>query len=363
MRETGNRTNLWLRALLVVSAAAVGWLLLLPATPGAQAAPERWVPQVGETFYIQCTGKTDLNREAQVYNLDWETTSAAQVKQLHNRGVCVICYFRAGSSEDWRSDDSKFPASVKGNPLDGWDGEYWLDIRKLDTLTPIMKARMDVCRQKGFDAVDPDNTDAWSQDTGFPITKSHQVAYQRAMAAAAHERGLAIGLKNNVEQISQMCSFVDFAVNEECNEWDECDAYAGFLASGKPVYNIEYTGTCPTGLPEGMSSFVGKLSLGLGGKICGQPVDRVTPSPQPPPRRPRPAPAPPRGRPRRAPCARRPPLRRRRPADPSHGGATTDDPGTAEASSPGSVSGTTRAGRSPVAAYAGRARWEQVDRG
>lgn len=279
MLDTDQRHRRSRKVLGGAAAAAVGALMLLPAATNAQAVPDRWDPEVGETFYIQYTGKIDLNRDAQVYNLDWENTSASQVKTLQNRGVHVVCYFSAGSSEDWRSDDDKFPASVKGQPLDGWDGENWLDIRQLDTLMPIMEARMDVCAQKGFDAVDPDNTDAWSQKTGFPITKNHQVAYQRAMADAAHERGLAIGLKNNVEQIPQMASFVDFAVNEECNEWDECDAYESFLASGKPVYNIEYTGSCPSGLPAGMSSYVGDYDLGPGGTICNEPPARVTPTP------------------------------------------------------------------------------------
>ncbi|MEA5153237.1 endo alpha-1,4 polygalactosaminidase [Raineyella sp.] len=228
----------------------------------------RWQPKAGESFVIQYTGTVDLNRPAKVYNLDWENTTAAQVQQLHSRGVHVICYLSAGSSENWRRDDAKFPASVKGEALDGWPGENWLDVRRTATLMPIMAARMDVCKQKGFDAIDPDNTDGWSQQTGFAITKADQVTYQRALADAAHQRGLAIGLKNDVEQVSQMADIVDFAVNEQCHEYGECGAYSSFLASGKPVYNVEYAGGCPTGRPAGMSSYVAKLELGPGGTIC-----------------------------------------------------------------------------------------------
>jgi len=32
----------------------------------------------------------------------------------------------------------------------------------------------------------------------------------------------------------------DFAVNERCFEYDECDGYAEFIATGKPVFNAEY---------------------------------------------------------------------------------------------------------------------------
>ncbi len=239
------------------------------ASPSASTSTSgRWQPKVGESFVIQYTGTVDLNRSAKVYNLDWETTTAAQVSQLHSRGVHVICYLSAGSSENWRSDYGKFPASVKGAGLDGWPGENWLDVRQTGTLMPIMAARMDVCKQKGFDAVDPDNTDGWSQQTGFSISQADQVTYQRGLADAAHKRGMAIGLKNDVEQISQMAGIVDFAVNEQCNEYGECGTYTGFLASGKPVYNVEYAGGCPTGRPAGMSSYAAKLELGPGGTIC-----------------------------------------------------------------------------------------------
>lgn len=270
------------RRLAALGVGLAGLLMVQPALIQAQsagAAVGRWQPQVGETFYIQYTGTIDMTRPAQVYNLDWETTTAAQVRQLKSRGVHVVCYLSAGSSETWRSDNAKIPASVKGEPLDGWDGENWLDVRQTSVLVPIMAARMDVCKQKGFDAIDPDNTDGWSQQTGFPITKAHQVTYQRALADAAHARGLAVGLKNNVEQLSQMAGFVDFAVNEECNEYGECGAYKAFLAAGKPVYNIEYRSTCPTNLPAGMSSFISNYDLGRGGTICGAPAKPAASTP------------------------------------------------------------------------------------
>lgn len=73
--------------------------------------------------------------------------------------------------------------------------------------------------------------------------------------AAARERGLEIGLKNDSEQIAELGPLVDFAVNEQCVQYGECGDYSEFLASGKPVFNVEYEGTlasiCP-GRPAGM---------------------------------------------------------------------------------------------------------------
>lgn len=44
-------------------------------------------------------------------------------------GRKVICYFSAGSYENWRSDKGDFPSDVLGNNLEHWEGEKWLDIR------------------------------------------------------------------------------------------------------------------------------------------------------------------------------------------------------------------------------------------
>ena len=36
-------------------------------------------------------------------------------------------------------------------------GEWWLDIRQMDILMPIMRARLDLAVQKKCDAIEPDN--------------------------------------------------------------------------------------------------------------------------------------------------------------------------------------------------------------
>lgn len=239
--------------------------------PPTQAPGSWWKPAVGASFQVQYTGTVNLGLDVDVYNLDHEGASKANIDQLRARGVDAICYFNAGAVEDWRADKGRFPASVAGKALDGWPGERWLDIRQLDVLIPIMAARMDACKAKGFVAVDPDNTDGYIQDTGFSITAQHQVAYQRALASEAHKRGLAIGLKNNIEQLDQMASFVDFAVNEQCYEYSECNAYARFLASGKPVFNIEYNApraaACAS-RPAGMSTIFKDLELSAARSVC-----------------------------------------------------------------------------------------------
>ena len=60
------------------------------------------------------------------------------------------------------------------------------------------------------------------------------------MAAEAHDRNLAVGLKNDLDQVAELVGDFDFAVNEQCHEYDECETLSPFVASGKPVFNAEY---------------------------------------------------------------------------------------------------------------------------
>jgi hypothetical protein len=160
--------------------------------------------------------------------------------RLHGKGKQVICYFSAVNREDWRPDAAAFPRAAIGNPLGGWRGERWLDVRPLDGVLPIMKARIALAAARGCDAVDPDNVDGYRNDTGFPLVYDDQIRFNRALADGAHEAGLAVSLKNDLGQIPDLLSHVDFAVSEECFQYGECEALLPFVAAGKAVFGIEY---------------------------------------------------------------------------------------------------------------------------
>jgi hypothetical protein len=116
-----------------------------------------------------------------------------------------------------------------------------VDVRRTDVLLPLLAARMDVCRDKGFDAVEADNVDGFANRTGFDLDAADQLAFNTAVAGLAHDRGLSIALKNDVEQVTELEPVFDFAVNEECLAYDECDAYLPFLRAGKAVFSVEYS--------------------------------------------------------------------------------------------------------------------------
>lgn len=82
------------------------------------------------------------------------------VRDLRARGMDVICYFSAGSYEDWRPDAWKFKSDDLGNPLDGWPGEYWLDLNS-DNVRSIMTTRIEIAAQMNCSGIDPDNVDGY----------------------------------------------------------------------------------------------------------------------------------------------------------------------------------------------------------
>jgi len=161
------------------------------------------------------------------------------IAQLKAAGHKVVCYFSAGSSEDWRPDYAKFVAADKGKALDGWAGEKWLDVRSAN-VRAVMAGRLDLAKSKGCDGVEPDNVDGYSNSTGLPLTAQDQLDYNRYLATSAHARGLAVALKNDVDQLAALEPSFDFAVNEQCNEYSECGGYSVFTSKNKPVFNAEY---------------------------------------------------------------------------------------------------------------------------
>lgn len=247
-----------------------------PAAPSVDAAPAVagtwWRPRAGLTWQWQLSGKLDRSVDAQVYDIDGQDSSAADVAALKAAGRRVICYVNAGAYEDWRPDAKRFPKAVLGKELDGWPGERWLDIRQWGRLEPILAARFDTCRAKGFDAVEPDNVDGYANRSGFALTAADQLTFNRRLADLAHRRGLAIGLKNDVEQAAELEPHFDFAVNEECAQYDECDKLTVFVAAGKPVFHVEYEqesgGFCPESRRLGFSSLRKKPELDAWRETC-----------------------------------------------------------------------------------------------
>jgi hypothetical protein len=130
-----------------------------------------------------------------------------------------------------------------------------------------MKERLDRAVARKCDGVEPDNVDGYTNQSGFPLTAATQLDYNRFLAREAHARGLSVGLKNDLEQVNELLPDFDWAMNEQCLQYDECQLLAPFIAAGKAVFHVEYGGqalaqtVCPKTRPLGFSTLIKKLDL------------------------------------------------------------------------------------------------------
>ena len=197
-------------------------------------------PDTNTSWQWQLTGNINTSYDVELYDIDLFESNTTLIQSLQNDAKKVICYFSAGSYEDWRDDENDFPATVLGNDLDGWEGERWLDISKIELLSPIMTDRLDLAKSKGCDGVEPDNMDGYTNNTGFSLSADDQLAYNKFIANEARKRGLSVGLKNDLDQIVTLEPFYDFAVNEQCHFYNECEKMQPFIDANKLVLNAEY---------------------------------------------------------------------------------------------------------------------------
>jgi len=255
-------------------------LVRLPAPVRCESC---WRPPVKESWQIQLNSTPARPfPNVGMIEVDGFDTPMSVVAALHrtkaSRGV--VCYIDAGTWENWRSDAREFPRSLLGKPDGGWAGERWLDIAKFHgALGRIMTARTQMCKRKGFNGVDFDNVDGYSNDTGFHLTAGEQLRYDVFLANTAHRLGLSVALKNDLPQIPALIKYFDFAVDEQCFQYDECLTSQNggyglneFVRVHKAVFEIEYklklSRFCPQAIKDHFNALRKHLDLGSWRRAC-----------------------------------------------------------------------------------------------
>lgn len=198
-----------------------------------------WQPGLVTSWQWQLQGNVDTSLDVDMYDVDGFDASRALVDEIQAGGAAAVCYISAGSWEDWRPDADEFPQRVIGRP-NGWAGERWLDVRRMKVLRPIMRARIEMCADKGFDGIEFDLVDGYLNDTGFPITGQDQLKYNVWLANTAHRNGVSAALKNDLPQIPTLVDYFDYALNEQCFQFNECRNLGVFVDAGKAVFGVEY---------------------------------------------------------------------------------------------------------------------------
>jgi hypothetical protein len=230
-----------------------------------------WSPQPGAPWQWQLTEPVDQSVDVPVYDIDLFENPKSVIDSLHAAGRKVICYLDTGAWESYRPDADEFPESVIGNST-GWEGERWLDIRQIDVVGPIIGRRMDLAVAKGCDAIEPDQNNGWENNPGFPITRADSIAWNIWVARAAHARGLSVGLKNSITETAELEPYFDWALNEECFQYDECELLQPFIDAGKAVLQVEYAldtaRFCPAARQLGFASMRKRLDLDAWRQPC-----------------------------------------------------------------------------------------------
>jgi hypothetical protein len=195
----------------------------------------------GLSWDWQLTEPIDLSVDVAAIDLDPDNHTREQIAALNAKGIKTICYVSVGTIEDWRADIRAFPASVIGRVYGDWPDERFLDIRQRDVLVPLMQARFQRCKDMGFAAIEPDNQDVHSNDSGLPVSQADTLAYLTALADVAHGLSLEIGQKNVPELTAALVGKMDFVITEGCYVDRWCDDVLAYAAAGKPVFAAEYT--------------------------------------------------------------------------------------------------------------------------
>jgi hypothetical protein len=198
-----------------------------------------------------------------VFDIDFQTDGActggtitqentAAVNAIHAKGAKAICYIDAGGGESFRPDFAAYNAfnnncggCLFGRPIGGFRDEFWLNINndqgQRTFILNQISARLDRCVANHFDGVEMDVIDAYSNNTGLTISPDTQLLFNTALANLAHSKGLTVALKNDVEQVPDLAPYFDYAINEQCQQYNECGNYSTYFASAnKAVFQVEY---------------------------------------------------------------------------------------------------------------------------
>ena len=226
----------------------------------------RNIPHQLSSWHLQLAGSVNIALNRDVFDIDLYDSSMADIASLQQRGVYVIAYFNGGAWQPDKPDSDMYPDSVIGTePMKGWPQERWLDIRQLGILRPLIRNKLLIAKSKGFNGVDPDNMDGYSNTKEFKLSKAHQLAFNRMVAQEAKLLGLGVFLKNADGLVSDLAPDFDGAVVEEAFRYNEAASYQPFRDNHKPVFEIEYRAFTKAQVKEatarGFNCIQGKLAL------------------------------------------------------------------------------------------------------
>jgi hypothetical protein len=267
-----------------VSQSATWWQ---PTNSGPDNGPEwQWeldhplrVGNAADMGAAATTAAGTLAANPTVFDIDGIENPASTVTALHHLGDKAICYIEIGSAGNYYSAAGEgipvtYYAQLKaagdlGAKMAGYP-EYYVNANSPSTVSIIESMIRQQCAAKGFDAVEPDIGDSYTDNNGFGITEAQNAAYDNTLGTYAHSLGLAWGQKNGDQDPSfakMQEPVADFLLTEECNYYHTCAGVtAPYVAAHKLVLNAEYTDDWGTSRVQDLRKF---CSADIAGGIDG----------------------------------------------------------------------------------------------
>lgn len=260
--------------LCLVAAGIVSLACDLYRGPAAQAAGIVFLPP-GGGYDSQLGGDYPPPDGVKTVSRDRRSPPAA--------GLYSICYFngfqtQAEETAWWTANHRDLLLRKDGKPVEdeNWPGEFLFDTStaaKRQAIFGVIAAWIKKCADDGFSAIEPDNLDSWTRSSGL-LSMNDNLALARLMSDFAHDLGLAVGQKNNPEigEAGRVLGGFDFAIAEECEVYDECDAYTSVYDQ---VLEIEYTDNDEAIFRRACSKRGGKMPIVLRDRDLTAPDDEA----------------------------------------------------------------------------------------
>ena len=216
-------------------AGAVAWVLVAAGMPAVAGGIEP-LPDGVDAWDYQLGGARRVPDRVDVVVRD---RRAEPVSGVYD--VCYVNGFQTQPDEKrfWR-DHWRLVLKRGGEPVvDGAWGEWLLDLRtpaKRRALARIVGRWTDRCADDGFAAVEYDNLDSFTRSRGL-LTAADARAYAARLVSRAHDAGLAAAQKNRAQWDGTVVGY-DFAIAEQCAQYDECGDYVDTY--GDRVLPVEY---------------------------------------------------------------------------------------------------------------------------
>ena len=230
-----------------------------------------WKPTPGTSWQIQLSESIDTSVDATVFAFDIERVSVQIADSVHQRGGRLICRIAGGVGALDDPEVAALPPTAVGNVAYG--NTRWIDLRAASVVS-LMAARIDRSRGLGCDAVGTTWLDGYGADTGLGLTESDASQFLVTVSELAHSKDLSIGLDNSVELAGTVVSSVDWAMNESCVKYTECDRLQPFTQAQKAVFHYELgdaskvASVCAETQSLGFSTIIKNVDVGVWRAVC-----------------------------------------------------------------------------------------------